>query len=521
MPARGECPQAGIGDSAMQHQRVRHWRAGALVRNHEGGKVEQIKRLITKREIGFVLGIVVAIGIYLAPLQGLTPQGHITLALTLMTVIFWAFQIAQPGYTSGLFLALLVILQVIPGIPAKGAVAAVPAAVATAAVVFKSWTGTTMWLVIGAYLIATAVKTSGLGERIAYSYMLRFVKGFKSIIIGIFVLTFILSLLIPHPWPRAFLIMSVMLVVIETSKIPKVDAVKIGLAVFGASVPVSLIFLTGDSIINPLAVATSGVKMGWTAWFINMGPPAIVASIITCILMLLLFKPTQEVNVNKEEIKAKLVGLGKMSGHEIRTIIWLTIAIAFWMTDSIHGINLGWVTLIIAMLMSMPVIGKVLTPKDWAQVPMQVLVFLTAAIAIGVVGAATGMNAWIAHTLLPSTAPANIFLFAALVTLIAIVIHMLLGSVIAVMGVAVPAILIFSQGMGLNPLVPTLLVYTAIAAHYVLPFQHLNMLVGAEEETGGYTQKETIRLGLPLTAVMFFMTMAIEVPWWKVTGLIK
>lgn len=483
--------------------------------------MEQAKRLITKREIGFVLGILVAIGIYLLPLAGLTPQGHITLALTLMTVIFWAFQIAHPGYTSGLYLGLLVIFQVIPGIAATATAKAVPAAVATAAVVFKSWTGTTMWLVIGAYLIATAVKTSGLGERIAYNYMLKFVKDFKSIIIGIFVLTFILSILIPHPWPRAFLIMSVMLVVIQTSKIPKADAIKIGLAVFGASVPVSLIFLTGDSVINPLAVAASGVKMGWTEWFINMGPPAIVASIITCVLMLLLFKPTQPVVVNKDEIRAKLAGLGKMSGIEIRTIIWLTIAVALWMTDSIHGINLGWVTLIIAMLMSLPIIGKILTPKDWAQVPIQVLVFLTAAIAIGVVGGATGMNAWIAHTLLPSTAPANLFLFAAIVTVIAIVIHMLLGSVIAVMGVAVPAILVFSQAMGLNPLVPTLLVYTAIAAHYILPFQHLNMLVGASEDTGGYTQKETIRLGLPLTAVMFFITMAVEIPWWKITGLIK
>jgi di/tricarboxylate transporter len=348
--------------------------------------------------------------------------------------------------------------------------------------------------------------------------MLRFVKSYRSIIIGIFVLTAGLSLLIPHPWPRAFLIMSVMAVIISSSKIPRVDAIKIGLTVFAASVPVSLIFLTGDSVINPLAVAASGVELSWVGWFIQMGVPAIVASIITCILILVLFKPSEEVTINKDEIRAKIAALGKLSGIEIRTIIWLVIAIGLWMTNSVHGIDIGWVTLIIAMLMSMPIIGNILKPKDWAQVPMQVLIFLTAAIAIGTVGAATGMNAWIAHTLLPSTAPANLFLFAAVVTLIAIVIHMLLGSVIAVMGVAVPAILVFSQAMGLNPLVPTLLVYTAIASHYLLPFQHLNMLVGAAEDTGGYTQKETLRLGLPLTIGVFIVTMGIEIPWWTLTG---
>lgn len=485
--------------------------------------MEATKRVFGKREIGFVLGILVGLAVWMIPIPvaDLSTGGHITLALTLMTVVWWAFQISQPAYTSGIFLALLVIFQVVPGVAATETTKEVTAAAATAATAFKSWTGSTMWLVIGAYLIATAVKTSGLGERIAYNYMLRFVKSFKSIIIGIFVLTFVLSLLIPHPWPRALLIMSVMAVIIKSSNIPKEDGVKIGLTVFAASVPVSLIFLTGDATINPLAVAASGQTMGFTAWFMNMGPPAIVASILTCLLILVLFKPSKEVAVNKDEIKAKLATMGKLTEIEIRTLVWLGIAILLWMTDTVHGINIGWITLIIPMFMSMPIIGKVLTPKDWSAVPVQTLIFLTAAIAIGVVGGVTGMNSWIAATLLPSTAPANLFLLAAVITLIAIVLHMFLGSVIAVMGVAVPAIIAFTAPMGINPIVPTLLAYMAIAGHYVLPFQHLNMLVGASEETGGYTQKETIRLGVPLIAVMFIVTVGVMIPWWTLTGLIK
>ena len=118
-----------------------------------------------------------------------------------------------------------------------------------------------------AYLIAGAVKESGLGERIAYKFIISYVTSFKSIIVAIFILTFILSLLIPHPWPRAFLIMSVMAVVIKSANIPRVDAVKIGFTVFAASVPVSLIFLTGDATISPLAVQSSGVSLGWLGWF--------------------------------------------------------------------------------------------------------------------------------------------------------------------------------------------------------------------------------------------------------------
>lgn len=481
--------------------------------------------------IGLVAGIAVAIVVMLLPMAdwGLESKGQICLALTLMTVVFWATNVAQNGYVSALYLALLVVFEVAGPLVAETDPVTGDVTPSGAATVFGAWVGQTMWLVIGAYLIAGAVRSSGLGERIAYAFLLKFVSNYKSIIISIYVLTFILSLLIPHPWPRAFLIMSVMAVVVQSANIPRPDAVKIGFTVFCASVPVSLIFLTGDAVINPLAVTsaanaaraagvTSTVDMGWLDWLYRMGPPALIVSIITCVMNLVLFKPTREVEVNKADIQSKLQGLGKMSELEIRTVVWLAIAVVLWMTDSVHGIPLGYVTLGVAALMAFPYIGGVLKPTDWSGVPIQVLVFLTAAIAIGTVGGKSGMNAWIADKLFPATAPENLFVLAAMITVIAIVIHMLLGSVIAVMGVAVPAIVAFTVPLGINPLVPTMLVYMAIAAHYVLPFQHLNMLVGASEDTGGFTQKETIRMGLPLTIVMFIATIVIMVPWFELTG---
>ena len=170
------------------------------------------------------------------------------------------------------------------------------------------------------------------------------------------------------------------------------------------------------------------------------------------------------------------------------------------------------------MLMSMPFIGNVLTVKSWGQVPVHVLVFLTSAMAIGTVGGATGMNAWIANTILPASLPSNIFVLALLMGLIAMVVHMFMGSVIAVMGVAIPSLLLATESMGVNPIVIAMTVYLAIASHYILPFHHLNMLVGQGEENGMYTQKETIRLGVPLTVVVFIVII-VAVLWWKVLGI--
>lgn len=128
------------------------------------------------------------------------------------------------------------------------------------------------------------------------------------------------------------------------------------------------------------------------------------------------------------------------------------------------------------------------------------------------------MNNWIAETVLPSTIPSNPYLLAAIIAVISIGIHMVLGSVIAVMGIAIPALLIFTEPMSISPIVITLLVYSSISIHYILPFHHLNILVGQGEENGMYGQKEVLRLGVPLTAVVFIIVF-IEVIYWKLIGL--
>ena len=454
-----------------------------------------------KRITGLLAGILVFFLIRSLPLTSIAPEGRNCLALTLMTVVMWAMQVAQPGFISGLFLAALCLLKV-----------------AEPAVVFSAWSGSTMWLVIGAYLIATAVNRSGLGERLSYIFILRFVKGYRSIVISIFALTLILSLLIPNPWPRAFLIMAVMRVVIRAAQLSEKDAVQVGFCVFAAQVPVSLIFFTGDASINPLAAAYVDGGMSFAGWLTVMGVPALLLSLLTMVLFFLLFRVQGTVTINRGEVSAALDALGKMSVREMRTLLWVIIAVILWMTNGITGLDIGWVTLVIAMCMSLPLVGEVLEPGDWKEIPVHVLVFLTAAIAIGRVGGVTGMNAWIAETLLPKSMPDHVVAVALVISAMSVVIHMIMGSVIAVMGIAIPAFLAMGDALHLPQVMVVGIVYLSVAGHYLLPFHHLNLLVGMGEENGKYTQKETLRMGIPLTAVIF-VTVVLSVFWWKLIGL--
>ncbi|WP_102115747.1 SLC13 family permease [Lactiplantibacillus plantarum] len=427
---------------------------------------------MNKKTIGFFSGIAVFAIIYFLPIAGLSAKGQMDLALSLMTVVWWATQIAQPAFVGGIYLMLLIIMNV-----------------ATPSQVFSSaWTGSIMWLVIGAYLIAGAVNESGLGQRIAYAFIIKFVRSWKGIVISIFALTFILALLIPHPWPRAFMIMSVITVVAETAKMPKRDLAKLGLAVFAASCPLSGVFYTGDTSLNPLAVQASGQSVNFVSYFIYMGVPMIIAAILTMFLFLFLFKPSQEVHIDVEALKQQQAQLGGM-------------------------------TLIVVLMMSLPVVGGILTAKSWEGVPVNVLVFLTSAIAIGNVGGVTGMNNWIAKTLIPSNLPTNIYLLAIVITVFAMIIHMFMGSVIAVMGITIPAFVAATAHMGISPLAVSLLVFSVTNLHYILPFHNLAVLVGSAPDTGGgYTQKDVMRLGIPLTAVVFVVAL-VEMFWFHLVGL--
>ncbi len=476
-------------------------------------------KYLTKRYIGFVAAIIVFLLIkFVLPLDSLgtvelTEGGKNCLALSLGAVVMWACGVAQPGYTGILYCALLVLFQVVTD--DTGA----PSMNATVASAFGGWTKGTMWIVVGAYLVAGAVKDSGLGQRIAYAFMLKFVRNVKSLIISIFALTFVLSLLIPHPFPRCFLILAVVSVIAKSAGYNEEDRGKLGFIIFAAAIPCSMFFMTGDSTLNPLVAsygADGGVSIGFVDWFIYMSVPMVVATIFVLVICLLLFKPSRELVYDRDEVLAKQAALGKLSEREIRTLVWLAIAIVLWLI--VPGDYLAWVTLVIGVLMAMPVIGEVLTPASWAAVDIKTLMFLTAAMAIGTVGGATGMNAWIANVVLPSSAPANPFLFALLVCAITMVIHMFMGSVMAGLGICVPAFLTFVQGTSVTPLAVALIVYTAINLHYILPFHNLAILVGEGKDAGGYTSKEATKMGIPMT-VLTFVVVLVEAAWFSAMGI--
>lgn len=461
--------------------------------------------LRNRKTIGIALSLTLTILLWVLPLPGeLSPAGRKTLVVTLFTVIWWVFNIIPPAYATLMMLLGYLLLGL-----------------ARPEAIFRIWTLPLMWLIIGSFLIAAAVTKSGLAQRVAYFFMIRYATSYRSLVVLTYVLGFVLGFLIPHPFPRALLLMSLMRAIIQKAGMNLADAVSVGLSVFVSTTVTSTILLTGDSTLNLATVGFSGLAVGWLEWAKHMAVPGILASLLMLGLHLRIFRQTGPVQIDHAALRLEQEKLGAISRREIVTFLWVLAALLLWTTDFIHHIDPAWVSLLVVVGLSLPRVGDVLDAKDISSgINWPILFFVMGALAIGTVGTATGMSGWLAANLMPAAPPQNPYLFAALLGGATILIHLVLGSALACMSIAAPPMVNYAVSAGWNPLFPALLVYTAVSVHYLFPFQHVTILLG-QGETGGYSARHVLKYGLPLTLVALVVMVLVEVTWWLAIGMIK
>ncbi len=137
-------------------------------------------------------------------------------------------------------------------------------------------------------------------------------------------------------------------------------------------------------------------------WFLYMSVPMLVALLCTLFLGLFLFKPSKELVYDREQIVAKQAALGKLSvkdpHHRVACHRHRAVAHRFGRLHRL-GHPGHWCRSRHAHHWRSP------HPASWNAVDIKSLMFLTAAMAVGSVGGATGMNAWIADVVLPSSVP--------------------------------------------------------------------------------------------------------------------
>lgn len=460
-------------------------------------------KIYNKKFTGMILGIIVFLAIWSLPIPGISVEGQKCLAISMFAVIWLANGVAAPAYIGLAILTAYILLMDHDIVPIH--------------TILSGWTSSVVYMVVAGFLLAGAVSQSGLGKRIALFFVSRFVRSYTSMIVSCYILNILLCVVIPHPWPRGMLLASI-LAQTMSDRLPKEHVRQIALAIYAGAVSTSLMFLTGDPTFSSVVVTLSEAQVGFTQWFAYMAVPGLFISVLACVSQLLVFHLPNH-RIDQAQFKREASSLGPMTGKEKRLVLWLAVAGILWLTGSKTGLDAGWVTAAIAVILSLPAIGGVLDAKSLKSISIDTPLFVVAVLSIGAVSKASGMSSWLAQLLLSLGVPSNPWLFAPTAALICMALHMVTGSSMSAMGVIAPALISLGAALGFPPLFPALIAFVSLAGHWVLPYQHMTIQIGQNQLEDGFTTKEAVLLSVPQT-VIILLSSFVMVAWFTFIGMI-
>ncbi len=454
-----------------------------------------------RRLVGVALSIFLSAACYwLTGLSSLQQPARLALAGIAFAVVWWAFRVVPAAYCS-----LLLILYFL----ASG--------VGTPGQVLGFWSTSTPWLMIGAFLIAAAVGKSGLASWLSRRILLPLATGWFRLIVVVYFLNAVLAIIIPVPFPRAFILISLVKAYISQIRISTEAEAALGFAVFASCIPSSMLFLTGESILNPIVASFAG-GISWMQWLLMMSVPAVAAGALMIIGHLHVSGEVFEGESDTDlmEAGACMREADVLTGEQIRTLIWVGVAVIMWVADSYHGLDPGWIAVGAAVGLSLPVIGDVLSAEELREdVDWSTLIFATAAVAIGTVGMHTGLADWLVAVLLPA-GDMPLFIILGGAAAAAYVLHLVIGSVLATLSMMAGPVMALAAAAHIPAAPVMLLVYTAVVMGFALPFHNLMLLVGSGDG-GHFTERETLQFFGAQTLITA-VVIGIQVGWWTVLG---
>ena len=438
--------------------------------------------------MGMPLAIIAFIVIMLIPMQGLSYPGHAAIALLVFAVIMWATETVHLAVTS------LIILFIQPIIGVESFDSAV-----------IGFANPIIFLMIGGFIIAEAIRKSGLATRLTYTMLNKFgTSPDRSIFVAVFS-TGILSAWIENVVAFAMLL-PIIKEIIPLMGVDDPEKGKSNFAkamVLGASYG-SLAGGFGTEIgTAPNLMAAAYTHIPFANWMVFGFPLAIIMMLIIWKLLSRVFKPEVSgiVGGNKT-ISNKLESLGPMKRVEKISLGILLFTIALWVTASWTGLNSYSVALIGAVLFF---VFKVLDWRDAQNgVDWGLIVFFGGALSLGAALLNTGAAEWLITDIVSvlGSNPSTILIMVVLM-IIAVCITQVMSN-IALAAILVPLSVTLAQAQGLPVGQYAVPVAIACSLSFMLPMA--DPTVAMAYGTGYVKIKEILKAGVPLIVIGIIIT---------------
>ena len=404
--------------------------------------------------------------------------------------------------------------------------AVVPLAVLLGAVNLKGalegFASSSVYLLVGAFILATAMVKTKLAERITYVILSKIGSSTRNITLGVMLVNICLAFLVPSSAARTAIMLPVCLGIIDLFK-------NEGRSNFGVALLLTLAFTNstiGAGILtattpNPVTVdfiaKAGGPAISFMKWLIYGFPPALLMTFFTWWYIYRTYTPEHaEIPGGKEYIKEKLQQSGSMSSEEKRTLVVFLGVIALWVSGEWTKIDVLVSCLIGVVALFLPKVGVLKWADAQKGVSWQIVLVAGGGIAMGDILMKTGAAKWLATTIFTSLGLHSLSVLALLVVVMFVVqyLHVVFVGTTAMATALLPIVLALAGEASIPPIVLALPAGMIVGGYPVLMFYSTisNILVYG---TGKLRMEDFPRVGVVISAIACLVYAACAATYWR------
>ncbi len=385
---------------------------------------------------------------------------------------------------------------------------------------FASLGDDVVWLVMAAFIVGGALQSAGLAARFTAALLARArtVGGVCWLLTAALVP---LAFLVPSTSGRAAVLLPVHRDLAETVGRPRVArALSLLLpTVILVSTTATLVGATSHLVAVDLLRDATGESISFGQWALWGVPFAVAASAVTCAAVVRMF-------LTRDERRAPVVVPARPRerwSREERTVgVVLAVALALWLTESLHGLDIATVTVLAALVLTAPGIGVMTWQEGLRQVSWTMVLFVAAALTLGHALVDSGAGAWLVDRMVAASRLESVGSPVALVVVLALLAataHLYVTSHTVRAVALVPPLLAAAAPLDLSPVAVVFLVSIGIDYCLTLPVSSKALLVFAESDAPGFRPPDLLRLSTVLLPAYVGLMVLTYLTWWQWTGL--
>ncbi|QJF24928.1 SLC13 family permease [Mammaliicoccus vitulinus] len=407
---------------------------------------------------------------------------------------------------AGLSAFIALVIGIVLGIPEK--------------VLFESLNEQVVWLMIGAFMIGAAVEISGLLDRLIH-WIDDKCHTENKMNLFLFMIVQLISILVPSTSGRA------------ASMLPIYKAFSIRFQsnqkYFALLIPVLILMGANLTLIGAgshivgigLLKGQTNETISYVDFLIWGSPFGIIMGLISLIVIKKMFFIKNDINDQPILNNVKRTR-SPLSVKEQKTLLYLLITISLWITESIHGFDIAFITIAMSVVMMTPNVGVISWKQGLQSVSWSLIFFVAGATALGELLVSYKVIQYIQENLfgyLSQFENINVQVILLIIVIITVTSHLYVTSHTTRAVVFVPLFLLFSDMFNLNPVAVVFITLMGTNYCVTFPVSSKALLLFYEQDKKPFKNKDLAKVSSILMPIYMLIMIACYYFWWQYTGL--